>query len=225
MKKYFLIALGVLLLNSCATTLLTDKDVSPAEVKNISYHEPISFINLIEKGNQAKLNDSLSHVSTVILDSIIKNSGHPKVSKRLDVTEQKLKMRLENDLLKTVSEIRKVNKLEAVKTTALMDSVVKSENQRFALFVINSGFARRKNNYGNQIVKGIGVGILTMGMYTPVPIKATTSTYAMIYDAQKSSVVFFNYLPAIERSPVDKKNMSNIYSLLFDKYYNAEKNR
>src|SRR5690606_12869904 len=101
----FLIALGVLLLNSCATTLLTDKDVSPAEVKNISYHEPISFINLIEKGNQAKLNDSLSHVSTVILDSIIKNSGHPKVSKRLDVTEQKLKMRLENDLLKTVSEI------------------------------------------------------------------------------------------------------------------------
>src|SRR5690606_40380082 len=82
MKKYFLISLGVLLLNSCATTLLTDKDVSPAEVKNISYHEPISFINLIEKGNQAKLNDSLSHVSTVILDSIIKNSGHPKVDRK-----------------------------------------------------------------------------------------------------------------------------------------------
>lgn len=225
MKKYFLIILGVLLLNSCATTLLTDKNVGPAEIKNISYHEPISFIKLIEKGNQARLNDSLSQVSTVILDSIIRHSNQPKVSKRLNITEQKLKIRLENDLLKTVSEIRKVNKLKAVKTTALMDSVVKSANQRFALFVINSGFARRKNNYGSHIAKGIGVGILTMGMYTPVPIKATTSTYAMIYDAHKSSVVFFNYLPAIERSPVDKKNMSNIYSLLFAKYYNAEKNR
>lgn len=222
MKKPFLISFAVLLLSSCASTLITDKNITPAELQNIAYHEPISIIHLIQKGNQAKINDSLSQVSTAILDSIITSSNQPRISKRIDVTDPKVKMRLENDLLKTISEIRKTNKIETVKTTPLMDSLVKAEQQRFVLCMVNTGFARRKNNYGNQVMKGIGIGILTMGMYTQVPIKSTTSTYAMIYDAQKSSVVFFNYIPAIERSPVDEKNMGSIYKLLFDKYYNPK---
>ena len=218
-KKSLLFLVGILVLTSCASTLLTSKNVSPSEVQNIAYTEPISFISLIQKGNQTKPNDSLSLISTKILDSIIRNSSQPKISKQIEITDPKLKNRLENDLLKTMSEIRKSKKLDHIKTTALMDSVAKTENQRFVLFTVNAGFARRKNNYGNQVTKGIGVGILTLGMYTPVPVKANTSTYAMIYDAQTSSVVFFNYFPLIERSPVDSKNLKTIYGYLFDTYY------
>jgi len=219
MKKIFLLFLAIFVLNSCASTLLTNKNVAPSEVQDIAYFEPISLISLIQKGNQVKPNDSLSLMSTQILDSIIENSNQPKVTKQINFTDSKLKLRLENDILKTMSEIRKTKKLENIKTSPLMDSLVKNENQRFALCLINAGFARKKNNYGNQVAKGIGVGILTLGMYTPVPVKANTSTYAMIYDAQNSSVAFFNYFPLIERSPVDKKNLQNIYKLLFEKYY------
>lgn len=219
MKKIILLFLGIFLLNSCASTLLTNKNVPPAEVQNIAYFESISLISLIQKGNQTKPNDSLSLISTQILDSIIENSNHPKVTTQINFTNPKLKLRLENDILKTMSEIRKTKKLENIKTSSLMDSLVKNENQRFALCLINAGFARRKNNFGNQVAKGIGIGILTLGMYAPVPVKANTSTYAMIYDAQNSSVVFFNYFPLIERSPVDKKNLTNIYNLLFETYY------
>ncbi len=218
-KKPLLFLLGMLLLTSCASTLLTSKNVLSSEVQNIGYVEPISFISLIQKSNQTKPNDSLSLISTKVLDSIIRSSSQPKISKQLTFTDLKLKNRLENDLLKTMTEIRKSKKLDHIKTTPLMDSVAKSENQRFVLFTVNAGFARRKNNYGNQVLKGIGVGILTMGMYAPVPVKANTSTYAMIYDAQNSSVVFFNYFPLIEKSPVDRKNLNYIYSKLFETYY------
>lgn len=222
MKKIFAFLIGILLLNSCATTLLTNKNIQPNEVQDIGYFEPISLISLIQKGNQSKPNDSLSNVSTNVLDSIIGNSSSPKISKNFKVENPKLKLRLENDILRTMSEIRKTKKIDNVKTSALMDSIVKSQNGRFALCVVNSGFARRKNNYGNQVAKGIGIGILTLGMYTPVPIKANTSTYAMIYDANDSSIVFFNYFPLIEKSPVDKKNLNYIYSKLFEKYYNQK---
>ena len=218
-KKPILLFLGILLLNSCASTLLTNKNVAPSEVQNIAYFEPISLISLIQKGNQVKPSDSLSLISTKILDSIIENSNHPKVSKQINFTDPKLKLRLENDLLKTMSEIRKTKQLDNIKTSPLMDSLVKNKNQRFALCMINAGFARRKNNYGNQVAKGIGVGILTLGMYTPVPVKANTSTYAMIYDAQNSSVVFFNYFPLIEKSPIEKKKLNTIYDYLFKTYY------
>lgn len=202
--------------------MLINKGIKSNEIKNIGYFEPISLISLIEKGNQAKLNDSLSLISTKVLDTIIENSNNPKISKQFQIDDSKLKLRLENDILKTMSAIKKTKKLEFIKTTNLMDSIVKNENQRFALCVINSGFDRRKHNYGNQIAKGIGIGILTLGMYTPVPIKSNTSTYVMIYDAQNSSIVFFNYFPIIEKSPTDKKNLNFIYNKLFEKYYNTK---
>ncbi len=222
MKKIFAFLGAILLLNSCATTVLTNKNIKPNEVQDIGYFEPISLISLIQKGNQSKPDDSLSNVSTDVLNSIIENSSSPKISKNFKVENPKLKLRLENDILKTMSEIKRTKKIDNVKTSVLMDSIVKSQNERFALCVINSGFARRKNNYGNQVAKGIGIWILTLGMYTPVPIKANTSTYAMIYDANNSSIVFFNYFPLIEKSPVDKKNLNYIYSKLFEEYYNQK---
>lgn len=100
-----------------------------------------------------------------------------------------------------------------------MDSIVKNENQRYALCLITSGFERRKGNYGNQIAKGIGIGLLTLGMYTTAPIKSNTSLYAMIYDAERSHVVFYNHIPLIEKSPTDKKNLDKLYHELFEGYF------
>ena len=222
MKKILLSLFGVLLLNSCASTMLTNKSIKANEIQDIGYFEPISLISLIQKGNQAKLNDSLSFVSTKVLDSIIQKSNKPKISKQLLVENPKLKNRIENDILKIMSQVKKSKSLDGIKSTSLMDSIAKNENQRFALCIVNSGFARRKNNYGNQVAKGIGIGILTLGMYTPVPIKSNTSTYVMIYDANNSSIAYFNYFPIIEKSPVDRKNLSFIYDKLFEKYYDTK---
>ncbi|OPC53721.1 hypothetical protein DSC47_15930 [Elizabethkingia miricola] len=219
MKKNFILLATITLLNSCAASLLTDKSLKPGEIKNMVNFEPISFIHLIEKGNRPKINDSLSMVSTQILNSIIINNTNPKVEKYIVIDNPEAKLRIQSDIIKTMSEIIKTKKIDQIKTTPLMDSIVKNENQRYALCLITSGFERRKGNYGNQVTKGIGIGILTLGMYTPVPIKSNTSLYAMIYDAERSHVVFYNHIPLIEKSPTDKKNLDKLYHELFEGYF------
>lgn len=219
MKKILKNLAVLLLLNSCASTMMTSNNIQPNEINNLGNFQTISLIRLIEKGNQSKYNDSLSILSTRIMDSIISNTNNPKVRNQFTLKDKQLQTKVENDILKIVSEIRNAKKLDQIRTTPLMDSIVKNQNQRFAMCIINAGFDRKKGNYGNQIAKGIGVGILTMGMYTPVPIKANTSMYAMIFDAQKSSVIFYNTIPFVEKSPTDKKNLNQLYNKIFDGYF------
>ncbi|MCO4303960.1 hypothetical protein [Riemerella anatipestifer] len=211
--------LALLVLNSCASMMLNDKSIQPSEISNLGNFETISMIRLIKKGNQSEPSDSLSNLSSKIMDSIIWNSSSPKITTKFNLTDEKLRQRVEDDILKTMLRIRDTRKLDHIKTTPVMDSIVKAQNQRFALCVVNTGFDRRKGNYGNQIAKGIGIGILTMGMYTPVPIKANTAVYAMIFDAEKSTVVFYNTIPFVEKSPTDRKNLSQIYSKLFEGFF------
>ncbi|MDE5439613.1 hypothetical protein KRE40_16730 [Elizabethkingia meningoseptica] len=219
MKKTFIFLVAAILLNSCASAVLTSKTVKASEIKSMVNFEPISFVHLIQKGNQNKMNDSLSNVSTQLLSSVIINNTNPKVEKQITFSNPEIKSRIETDILKTMSEIIKTKKIDQIKTTPLMDSIVKNENQRFALCIITSGFDRRKGNYGNQVAKGVGIGLLTLGLYTSVPVKASTSMYAMIYDAQNSNVVFYKHIPAVEKSPTDKKNLSNLYQELFEGYF------
>lgn len=223
MNKFLPWLAAVLLLSSCASTMLTNKSVPPAEITDLAQLESISMIHLIEKGNRMKPNDSLSQLSTRLLDSIAAGSANPRVHRALAVTDTVAKKRLQTDILLTLEAISKSGKLEQIRTTPLMDSIARSQNQRFTLCLVNAGFARKKGNYTNQIAKGIGIGILTMGLVTPVPVKATTSLYAMIYDAQNSSVVFYNNLLPVEKSPVDAQNLHQLYQRMYAGYFYTPK--
>ncbi len=130
-----------------------------------------------------KPSDSLSMLSAKKLDSIVLLSRAPKVQRKFEVQDAALNHKLQEDILAVMGEVKRTNKIDKVKSTPLMDSIIKSHDQRFALCLVDTGFGRKKGNYGKQIAKGIGVGILTMGVYTPVPYKANTTLYAMIVDA------------------------------------------
>ena len=201
--------------------MLTDKNIRPDEVNQIGSFGTISMIHHIEKGNRMKPSDSLSMLSAKKLDSIVLLSRAPKVQRKFEVQDAALNHKLQEDILAVMGEVKRTNKIDKVKSTPLMDSIIKSHDQRFALCLVDTGFGRKKGNYGKQIAKGIGVGILTMGAYTPVPYKANTTLYAMIVDAQKSSVIFYNFL-TIEKSPVDKNNLSTMYNTIFQDYFSKD---
>lgn len=217
MKKISLSAISSICLISCATARI-DKTVAPENLRNLGAFETVSLIQYIEKGNQGRPSDSLSQLSTKILDSIILKSDRPKVDKKFELTGT-FKKRTEIDILKTISSLRVAKKNDVIKSTPLMDSVVKSQNERFGLCIVNSGFGRKKGNYGKQIAKGVGIGILTLGMYTPVPIKATTSLYALIFDAESSKVIYYYGFPPIEKSPTDTAQLHELYKGVFNLFY------
>ena len=100
----------------------------------------------------------------------------------------------------------------------ILDSVMKSNHQRFALATVVTGFGRKQGNFGNQVAKGIGVGILTLGMYAPVPVKSNSTLYGIILDSDRNEIIFYGKALPVEKSPTDRKVMEQQYKKLFKGY-------
>jgi hypothetical protein len=218
MKKLILLIGITFVLTSCVTNKYISKNVNATEINEIKYFTPLSYVSLIEKGNKSILNDSLSSISKVLLDSVIRNNSNFKIEKRIDVNGLKNNIKVNNELSFLIQTIMNNKKLEGVKLTPTIDSIMKSTKQRFAMASVTTGFGRKKGNYGNQVAKGIGIGILTLGMYAPVPIKSSFSLFTIILDSERNEVVYYCKTLPIEKSPTDLKAIEKQYRTLYQGY-------
>jgi hypothetical protein len=218
MKKLILIiafGISLVLSSSCVTNKYISKNVKPTDITEIKYFQPLSYISLIEKGNTSKPNDSLSQISMKLLDSVIRHNNNFRIEKKIEVGNLKNHIKVTNELGSIIQTIMNNRKLDGVTLTPTIDSIMKSNNQRFAMASATTGFGRRKGNYGNQIAKGIGIGILTLGMYAQVPIKSSLSLYTIILDSERNEVVYYCKTSPVEASPTDKKIIEKQYKLLY----------
>ncbi|MFV5703158.1 hypothetical protein ACM55F_14920 [Flavobacterium sp. XS2P12] len=218
MKKLTLLIGISLIVTSCVTNKYISKNVKATEITEIKYFAPLSYVSLIEKGNKSVLNDSLSSISKVLLDSVIRNNNNFRIEKRIDVNGIKNNIKVNNELSFLIQTIMNNRKLEGVKLTPTIDSIMKSNKQRFAMASVTTGFGRKKGNYGNQVAKGIGVGILTLGMYAPVPIKSSFSLFTIILDSERNEVVYYCKTLPIEKSPTDLMTIEKQYRTLYEGY-------
>ncbi len=220
-KNHFLVkvVLGTLIIfTSCVTKTLTSS-VDVSELSDIAYFKPISYIRHIEKGNKPVINDSLSKITSDIIESIILlNKNTLRVNTEIVVTDSLLNKKLEQEINFLIQSVLKNKKLEGIKLTPIIDSLMTSNKQRFAMSIITSGFGRRKGNYGGQIAKGIGIGVLTLGMYAPVPIKSNVSIYGLIFDSKNDEITFYKNTMPIEKSPTDNIILTKQFYKLFDGY-------
>ncbi len=227
MKKIILLFSTVLLFASCASNKLinvkSSEIIQATKTKNVAYIEPLSFVSLIEKGNKTTPNDSLSLVSKMLLDSIIPNNNNFRITQKINILNKKTKDIVDVELSNIFLSVIRSNKIEGLKMTPIIDSVLKSNKQKFVLATVATGFGRRKGNYGGQIAKGVGIGVLTLGMYAPTPIKANTTLYAIIIDTEKNEIVYFCKGKSVEKSPTEREVLEKQYKNLFDGYlYNIQ---
>ena len=103
--------------------------------------------------------------------------------------------------------------------TPVIDSLLEANGKRFGLISMSTGFTRAKYNYGLQIVKGILVGILTMGMYVEVPVSANSSLSIMIVDAKENNVAFFNNSYLQDEEPIDSIVINKQVQRIFNGYF------
>jgi hypothetical protein len=127
--------------------------------------------------------------------------------------------KLEEELNFLISSANNNRSIKDLSITPLIDSLLTANNKRFGLIIVQSGFTRTKRNYGGQIAIGIAMGILTMGMYYQVPIKANSILYAMIIDNQNKSVAFFNKSVLKDKEPTEKENIMKQLDKVFEKYF------
>jgi hypothetical protein len=219
MKQFILIA-SFLVLASCVTNkYLASSSVKSEEVINQSYFEPFSYIHYVEKGNKSEFSDSLSYITKIKADSILaSNKSLLRLTDKIDLMDDTLKARVENEIGYMAQLINQRRKLEGIPLTPTIDSLMESNNQRFSLAIVAAGFGRRKGNYGGQVAKGLGVGLLTLGMVVPTPIKSNLTMHAFIFDSERNEVVFYKRgLPA-EKEPTDPEIIEKQIISLFNGY-------
>ncbi len=221
-KKIVWIIIG-LMLQSCVSNKYMSSTTSIDEVDDMGYFEPYAYIQLINKGNRAKLNDSVSAMSKRSIDSVLQsNMDLYNIKNKIVIEDSVVNQKVEKELAFLIQSVMVKRTLKGVKLTPVIDSILEARNQRFALGVVGTGFARRKGNYGGQVAKGVAVGVLTLGFFVPVPIKSNLSLYFIILDAQKDDITFYTRTFPIEKPPTDprviKQQLDKIYQdYLFEK--------
>ena len=208
-KKTITIFLASLLFQACASSEELSKIIKPDEINRLGYFTPISHMGIIEKGNKGVRSEFLSKESTMLLDSLIITKKqafniHTFLTPSDSVIDNRLNKEI-NYLTLQATTKRKVYNVDLLPT---IDSIMEANNERFAVAFVATGFSRAKGNYGGQVAKGIGVGLLTLGMYTSVPIKSNSTIHAVIFDAKHNTVALYKRSQLIDKEPTDRKVVS-----------------
>lgn len=224
MKTIILLALFAGILTSCTPMGMLSSDVRPSEVKDLQSLTPFSYIYLIEKENKSSLNDTLSDMSQELLQNVLtdlaQNQNRLPITGELETTADTLiRNQLEREVEYLCLTADRTRKLGDLAITPVLDSLLEMNGKRFGLITVAAGFTRQKGNYGGQIAKGIVVGVLTLGLFAPVPIKSNSTIYMMIVDAEKDNIAFFNKAYVQDKEPLDENVIRKQIDKVFENYF------
>ncbi len=216
MRKVLLI-LPVLtgLVWSCGTTSPLRSKLSPLMIDSLhTYHLP-SLVFTISKGNKQEPDPFYSDSSLSIRKKVFENVVVPVVL----IPDSGHEKTLSKYLWILMNEVEKKRKIKGVVPGDSILTILEKEKVRYALVTFNSGFSREKGNYGEQLVKGVAVGVVTLGMFVPVPLKANSTSVTYIIDTQNKEIAFYRKKTA-ELEPLKYKNLNRQYQSLLNSYFN-----
>ncbi len=210
-------------LSSCGTTQQLVSERRPSEIKEITVVKPITNIEIIESGNRgtyskmetdnatANIFDALGR--TIPTDIKIQNL-------KMDTTD---KVAFQRELHLLVDYVEGQQQIKGITLSPKMLAIMDKYSQDFAIGVLEFGFARAKGNYGKQIAKGVGIGILTLGFYAPIPIKAASTMICLIVDRKNNNVAFYRKNNGQELNPTEKTVIERQLKGLLEPYFKATK--
>ena len=208
-KIYIFVIIGFFAI-SCAPNHIVHKSYKRSLIDTVCHFPSLSFISVIEKGNTGIQNDSLSMISKGILDSLVLNNQTFKAI-GLNIDNALLLNNTKSEILGIFNTILTSNSITKIDIPPYIKQIIEQNNQRFYMATLIEGFGRKSGNYGKQIAKGIGVGILTLGLYAPVPIKNRIRLMNFIIDKESMKIVYFSSTLPIEKSPTEIKIINKQY--------------
>jgi len=217
----------VILFASCSSSKFFTSDVKSFEINEMIKVEPLSFISLITKGNMGDYNDSISKIANIALNESLETFREKLrlSSEEIYVTSSFNRIALEHEINFFIQEAErnKKKKNHTIEITPLVDSLLSVNGKRFGLLILQSGFTRTKGNYGGQVAKAIGLGVLT-GLATGTayyqnPIKCGSTVYVVIVDSKEKNVAFYNKSIMQDREPTEKGNITRQLQNVFEKYF------
>ncbi|HOY71663.1 MAG TPA: hypothetical protein PLX53_00875 [Tenuifilaceae bacterium] len=218
-QTIFLI-LSCIILSSCTATKLLTSNVQPTEVTNLKLLEPYSYISMIKKGNRGQLDDSISSISKQLNINVLKSfNGQIPITGDIILIDSTINKDLEKECENLILTAERNKNISNLKITPTLDKILEANDTRFGLIIICTGFTRLKGNYGKEIAKGAALGILTLGMYYQIPVKAYSTIYAMIVDSKEDNVAFYRKSFKQDLEPLDQEVLTNQYKKIFEGYF------
>jgi hypothetical protein len=211
---------AVLFLVGCSGPKALTSNIKADEIQDLQKFETFSFITLIEKGNRGMYNDTISKQSKDLFTNLLKSFRHKiPVTGELYTNDVHARNRMQKEIEYICVSADKNQNIASLRITPTLDSLLETNNKRFGLVTVTVGFTRRKGNYAGQIAKGVGVGILTLGLFMPTPIKANSTIYAAIVDAREDKVIYFHKSFMQDKEPLDVVVLSDQIERLFKNYF------
>jgi hypothetical protein len=215
-----ILILCCIVLSSCTTTKMLTSNVKPIEVTDLKMMEPFSYISMIKKGNKSQLDDSISFMSKQLIFKVLNNYGRQlPLTGEIILSDTATTNSLEKEYELLIQTADRTKNISNLKITPTLDKILEANETRFGLVIISTGFTRAKGNYGKQVAKGAALGILTLGMYYQVPVKAYSTIYAMIVDSKDNNVAFFRKSFLQDMEPLDESGMTKQFKNIFDGYF------
>ena len=220
MKKHLIIiSLAVLALfaASCSANRGFVSSPTRADIRKVQQFDPLSYVGVIEKGNNVSYNDSLSVVARELFQKeLSRNSTLPK--KEAVVIEDSLVYnRVQNEIFALMRYVEGNVKVKTIPIPPVIDSILEARGERFGLVAYNQGFTRTGGNYAGQVAKGVAIGLLTLGSYYTVPYKDKTRCGLIILDSKLNNIAYVATTEG-ENHPLKANTYRNQLKKLLKKY-------
>jgi hypothetical protein len=194
------------------------ESISALRFDNVSYFEPLTSIGLISEGflESGVYNDSLSQVSRNLLGELIKKySIQIHITKHIGIGDSTLRVRFLREELYMFQEMSwHPRDITSVQIEPVMDSLLMSTNNRYALLVVSFGYIRSKANYSAQMTSQLAMKFLVLGG-ARLPHKYSSGIYVMIVDDLYKHVVFFRKVYDPKADPLDIKVLDRQFQEIF----------
>ncbi len=215
--KFFIIIVISFNLLSCVSNKYLKLVKSEKKYPKLNYFDSFATIQIVERTNKFYYNDSLIKRFSLKLDSIIDaNKENYRINNKIKISNDKLRDSINREIsslyYNLTSPLFGANKIKIPK---VIDSLLESRNQRFAIVVKGFGYIYNKENTILKKVKGRLVNLATIGFAGTPPIKNELSLSFLIIDSKKDEIAAYIGLPPVYKNPMDevatKANLDNLF--------------
>lgn len=218
--KLFLILFILVTFSSCAKKSVFSSNISPTEINDMAVFEPISYINIIYKGDKSVYSDSLSRVSQKLwLSTLELNRYRLPIDTYIILDDDFNRTLIEQETRNLFDEIDLLDQFYSIPIPPALKSQLEVSGNRFGMLTLTSGFTRTKGNLTGQMFKSIGIGLLTLGMVMIIPETAQSNVYVMILDNELDEVVYYKASTSEEMQPLKEKNLHRQLEHLYKDYF------
>lgn len=121
-----------------------------------------------------------------------------------------------------INAVERKRKIKGITLNDTLVNYLETNNIKYAILTFQAGFTREQGNYGTQVAKGLGIGILTLGLVVPIPVKSNSTIVCCVLDTRNKNVAFYRKRTA-EVEPLEEKVINRQIRIIIDSWLTASR--